>query len=225
MDKFKLTPLQKETLRFFAQNEFGRNFCWTGDTLLAYAYFDHRHSVDLDFFSENLFRDDEYLIFVNELKRKLKLQKVAYTLKNNRRIYSLKKGREVLKIELVYFPFKQIEKKKKLKEFSVYADSLTDIMTNKTLSAYQRKEVKDAYDLYYYLSGKAKLDLVRLTGLVEKKFGISIEISLLIAKIANLLAGFGKLKPLIFDRDRRIKERIEEFFQNEFSSVARKNIK
>jgi len=225
MAKFKLTALQKDVLKFFGQNAFGRNFYWTGGTLLAYAYFDHRNSVDLDFFSENLFRDDEYLIFINELKKKLKLQKVSYVLKNNRRIYRLKRGGEVLKIELVYFPFKSIEKKKKLKEFVVFADSLTDIMTNKTLSAYQRKEVKDIFDLYCYLGKKHRYNLEKLVTLVERKFGVSIELPLLLAKMLALLADFDKINPMIFDSDKNIKEKIENFFQKEFSTLARKKIK
>jgi len=223
MAKFKLTPLQKETLKFFGQNKFGRNFYWTGGTLLAYAYFDHRNSVDLDFFSENLFRDDEYLIFINQLKNLTKAQKATFVLKNNRRIYTIKKGREVLKIELVYFPFKRIGKKNRLKDFGLFGDSLIDIMTNKTLSAYQRKEVKDAYDLYFYLSNKPTLKIENLIKKVERKFGILIESALLLAKIKKNLGKFQELQPMLFSKIDS--EKVKTFFQNEFNKLAKKKIK
>jgi len=225
MRKFKLKPIQKEVLRFFGKNEFGRNFYWTGGTLLAYKYFDHRDSLDLDFFSEELFRDDEYLIFINELKKYLKAQKVRFTLKNNRRIYTINRWNENLKLELVFFPFHQVEKASELGELGINVDSLTDIMVNKTLSSYQRKEVKDAYDLYYYLKNKPKYGLPKLAKLVEKKFGVIIEPPLLLAKMNALLNNFNTLEPLIFSMGKNIREKIKNFFQEEFNSLIRKKIK
>ena len=223
MAKFKLTSLQKETLKFFSRNRFGQNFYWTGGTLLAYKYFDHRNSVDLDFFSENLYRDDEYLIFINELKKNLKAHKVIYTLKNNRRIYNIKKGREALKIELVYFPFPRIEKSKRVKDFGIKIDSLTNIMVNKTLSSYQRKEVKDIYDLYYYFSKKHKYKLTTLLKLVEKKFGVNIEGTLLLAKIEKNLENLDSIKPMLFSKIS--KSELRDFFQKEFDKLAERKIK
>lgn len=225
MQKFKLRPIQKEALRFFEKNKLGRNFYWTGGTLLAYRYFDHRDSIDLDFFSGELFRDDEYLIFINELKKHLKAQEVRFTLKNNRRIYTIKRGDESLKLELVFFPFRRVEKASKLDNFGVNFDSLTDIMVNKTLSSYQRREVKDAYDLYYYLKNKPKYSLSKLAKLVEKKFGVIIEPPLLLAKINALLDNFNALMLLIFSKDKKLREKIKSFFQEEFNSLVRKKIK
>ncbi len=80
MKNIKLTPLQKDVFLFFGQNEFAKNFYWTGGTLLSYYYLHHRNSVDLDFFSEDLFMDNEYLIFINELKRKINAKKRTMTL-------------------------------------------------------------------------------------------------------------------------------------------------
>ena len=62
-----LNQLQIDILKFFAKNSFAKNFYWTGGTLLAYQYLHHRDSVDLDFFSDDLFSDNDYLIFINEL--------------------------------------------------------------------------------------------------------------------------------------------------------------
>ncbi len=225
MPNIKLTELQKEVLEFFGRDKFGRNFYWTGGTLLAYFYLGHRHSIDLDFFSDDLYSGDEYLRFINRLKKKIKAGKISMTLQNNRRIYLVARGKENVKLELVYFPFLAIEKRKKLAEFSVKADSLTDIMINKILSAYQRNEVKDIYDLYVYLSGKPKHNLARLTKMVEKKFGVGIETTLLIAKIYELADQMDSLLPLLAKPQKNLKKEIKSFFQNIFNAIAKKQIK
>lgn len=225
MRQFKLTSLQKKALRFFGKDKFGQNFYWTGGTLLAYKYFHHRASFDLDFFSEDLFFDDEYLGFINKLKKSLKVQKIYYTIKSNRKIYNLKNSVENLKLELVYFPFRQIKKTNTLKEFDTRIDSLVDIMINKTLSSYQRKEIKDVYDLYFYLKNKPQYDLVGLTRLVEKKFGVAIEPILLLTKINALLDNFNTIEPLIFSKRKKLKTEIRQFFQEKFNLSVRGKIK
>jgi len=76
MPEIKLSQLQREILKFFGQDNFGKNFYWTGGTLLAYFYFHHRLSFDLDFFSCNLFTDDQYLEFINRLKKAIGAKKI-----------------------------------------------------------------------------------------------------------------------------------------------------
>lgn len=71
-------------------------------------------------------------------------------------------------VKLTKLQIPAIEKRKRLAEFSVKTDSLTDIMVNKVLSAYQRNEAKDVFDLYIYLNEKPKYNLVKLTKMVEK---------------------------------------------------------
>lgn len=225
MPDIKLTLLQKDILKFFGKDAFGKNFYWTGGTLLAYHYFNHRISVDLDFFSDDLFTDDQYLEFINRLKKSVGAKKIFLTLEYNRRIYLIKRGREALKIELVFFPFKAIEKRKKIKEFSLPVDSLTDIITNKTLSSYQRNEPKDVYDLYRYLSHRPKYDLFKLARLVEKKFGVAIEPSLLLAKINKLADNLKKLQPLLVKRQPNLTKKLKDFFQDYFNRLAKKTIK
>src|SRR4030042_5526038 len=103
----------------------------------------------------------------------------------------------MVKLELVYFPFKSLEKKARFKEFSLAADSLTDIMVNKILSTYQRNEPKDVYDLYCYLSNRPKYNLPKLVSFIEKKFGVEIEITMLLAKINELADDLGSIQPLL----------------------------
>lgn len=225
MPNFKFSKLQKEVLYFFGKNQFAKNFYWTGGTALAYCYLDNRHSVDLDFFSENLFADDEYLIFINELKKTIKADKIILTIKQNRRIYFVNKKTETVKLELVYFPFAQIKKTEINKEFGLNVDSLEDIMINKTLAAYQRYETKDAYDLYCYLNNKPKYNLFKLVGLVEKKFGISIEPILLFSKLNELSGNLNSLQPLLPEKQNNLEKNVKSFFQDIFNATIRKQIK
>jgi len=225
MANIKLSELQKNTLKFFGKNSFAKNFYWTGGTLLAYKYLHHRASVDLDFFSDDLFADDNYLTFINELKKQVKAKKITLTLQQNRRIYLVERSREAIKLELVYFPFPAIEKKVLLPEFSIRVDSLTDIMTNKTLSAYQRREPKDVFDLYYYLNDKPKYNLQKLIKLVERKFGVAIEPTMLIVKINELTGQLDSISPLLPVPQKNLVKKVKEFFQDIFNTLAKKQIK
>ena len=221
----KLTKLQKNILSFMGENSFGKNFYWTGGTLLSYQYLHYRDSMDLDFFSNELFLNDEYLKFINELKTKTGATKVRFNLDKNRRIYLIERKKENVKLELVYFPFKSIEKKVWVEEFSLKADSLTDIMVNKILSTYQRNEPKDIYDLYCYLKGKPKYNLPKLVKLVEKKFGVEIELFLLLAKINELADSIDVIQPLLFKKEKNLSQKVKNFFQKVFNSLAKKYIK
>jgi len=225
MPNIKLTKLQKNVLSFIGKNPFGKNFYWTGGTLLSYFYLHHRDSVDLDFFSEDLFLDDEYLKFINDLKISVKATKAKFNLDKNRRLYFIERNNETVKLELVYFPFESVEKKARLKEFSLEVDSLTDIMVNKTISTYQRNEPKDVYDLYCYLSNKPKYNLPKLVTLVEKKFGVEIETTMLLAKMNELAESIDSLQPLILKPEKNLSQKIKNFLQKIFNTLAKKYIK
>ncbi len=236
MPNIQLSQLQKDILIFFGKNSFAGNFYLTGGTLLAYQYLHHRISVDLDFFSNDLFTDDQYLIFLNEFKNQIKAKKITLTLQQNRRLCFIERGGETVKIELVYFPFPAVEKKVFLSEFSLRVDSLTDIMVNKTLSTYQRQEPKDVFDLYCYLNpegeqvpygagNKPKYNLQKLIKLVERKFGLAIEPTILLAKINELAAQLNSLSPLLLAPQKNSTQKIKKFFQSIFNSLAKKQIK
>ncbi len=225
MPKIKLTSLQKNALRFFGQDAFGQNFYWTGGTLLAYFYLWHRLSVDLDFFSADLYSDDEYLAFINRLKKQVGAKKIILTQQHNRRLYLIKRPRESIKLELVYFPFPAMEKRPRLKELSLTVDSLTDIMVNKILSTYQRQEPKDVFDLYRYLKAKPKYDLARLINLVEKKFGVAIEPVLLLAKINSLADSLNELRPMLVTAQPNLTRQVKNFFQEIFNRLMKEKLK
>ena len=217
MSKTDLNNIQKKALCFFGENKFAKNFYWTGETLLSYHYLKHRYSVDLDFFSEELYHDDEYLLFIDDLKKTLEVKEIQYNIKHNRRIFSLEKDDETLKLEMVYFPFSSVKKRENLSEFGIRIDSLEDIMTNKALSTFQRYEVKDVYDLYYYLQQKDSQKIDFLIENVEKKFGVQIEKMILLSKIADLCENVDKLKPMLVDLTPDLQTRIKTFFQEQFN--------
>lgn len=221
MSKIELTQLQKDVLFFIGQGLFGNNFYWTGGTLLSYLYLSHRFSVDLDFFSDDLFRDDEYLEYINKLKKEVGADKITQTIQHNRRLYFIERAKDNVKLEFVFFPFPAVEKRTEVKEFSVKADSLKDIMVNKILSTYQRNEVKDVYDLYWYLKNESKDTLVELIKLVEKKFGVAIEPVLLLEKINELCSNLDSLMPLLIDNDPNLTAKIRSFFQKLFNDIVK----
>jgi predicted nucleotidyltransferase component of viral defense system len=225
MHNIRLSQLQKNTLIFFGKNPFGKNFYWTGGTLLSYQYLHHRTSIDLDFFSNDLFADDQYLTFLKELKNQVRAEKITLTIQQNRQLYLAERGDEAVKLELVYFPFPAIERKSFLPEFSLKVDSLADIIVNKTLSIYQRNEPKDVFDLYCYLKNKPKYNLQKLIKRVEQKFGVAIGSTMLLAKINELAAQLDSISPLLIIPQKNLAKKVKEFFQNIFNSIAKKQIK
>lgn len=224
MPKIELTQLQKDVLSFIGKGFFGKNFYWTGGTLLSYFYLSHRFSVDLDFFSDDLFRDDEYLININKLKKEIGVDKITQTIQQNRRLYLIERAKDNVKLEFVFFPFPAVEKRTEVKEFHVKVDSLKDIMVNKVLSTYQRNEVKDIYDLYWYLKSEPKNTLIKLIKLVEKKFGVAIEPVLLLEKINELSNNLDSLTPLLINNEPNLTIKIRSFFQELFNDIAKNQI-
>jgi len=224
MPNFQLSLFQKQILSFFAKNDFGQSFYWTGGTLLAY-FFNHRLSFDLDFFSDDLFSDDEYLNFTNSLKKEIEISKITLNLQKNRRLYLIETPKENLKLELVFFPFPSISERKTIPEFNIKADSIEDIMVNKILSAYQRNEPKDIFDLYCYLTKNPKLNFQELAALVDKKFGITIEQTLLIAKINELAENLALIQPFLFSPPKDMAKTVKNFFQEIFNNLVEQKIK
>lgn len=206
-----LTPLQKNLLKYIGKSELGKKFVWTGGTALA-RRLEHRYSIDLDFFSENLEAPEIFLSHINRLQKALALKQIKYEEKLNRRLFIMEQEKEQIQLEFVYFPFSPIEKPKKDAEFGIRIDSLIDIAVNKILSSYQRKEPKDAYDLYV-LCAKKKFNLKKLINFAHKKFGVSIDQTSLIAKILDTAKQLQFIEPLYIKKEKNIQQRVINFFQ------------
>jgi len=179
---------------------------------LAYKYLPLRLSEDLDFFSFNLETDENLIIELNKLKKELNIQKIAFTQNLNRQQFVLNFNKNnKLKLEFVFFPFKNLVKPLFDENFKIKIDSLIDVATNKTLATYQRNEPKDIFDLYFLLTAK-KLKLKNLIKNVDKKFGVKINQSDLEAKILNNIKLLKNIEPLILDLKKFNIEKIKKFF-------------
>ncbi len=206
-----LTPLQLKLLKTIGQSELSQKYIWTGGTALAYRL-NHRRSTDLDFFSTELEAPEIFLSKVKEVQKKLGLKQVSYQEKLNRRLFVLANGQEKIKLEFVYFPFSPLVKPKEDAALKVKIDSLKDIAVNKVLTAYQRQEPKDVYDLCL-LCQQQKFNLPQLIKLVDKKFGVKIDLVALLAKISATSKLLPKLEPLLIKPQKKWPEKVASYFR------------
>ena len=106
-----LTQEQKNVLDELVNNKYFKSqFYFTGGTVLAHYYLQHRYSEDLDFFSENKFDNLTVLALMEELKKKLhfnfqsRFAEVVYR-------FNLEFENDInLKVDFGIYPYKRIEK-------------------------------------------------------------------------------------------------------------------
>ncbi|MBU2575758.1 nucleotidyl transferase AbiEii/AbiGii toxin family protein [Patescibacteria group bacterium] len=208
----QLTKLQKQTLDAISQTDLVKYFYWTGGTLLSAHYLHHRTSEDLDFFSDDLIQEEAVLAQINKIKKMLGFTKMRHITNLNRQQYILQKGKEQLKLEFVYFPFKSISKPKKVRNYPVKIASLKDIAVNKIFALYERGEPKDAIDLYY-INKKEKFNIDELFKLATKKFD-NIDKATLASKAIEAVERIDEIKPLLEKKvnTQKLKSEIEDLF-------------
>lgn len=219
-----LNNFQKSALKELGKSELAKHFYWSGGTALAYGYLQHRFSEDLDFMSQELLPEDYLFQLVKNLSGNLKIKKIEQKKIYNRGEFIFYKNNQSLKLEFVYYPFKNYKKTRLLKEFNVRISSLEDIAINKIHALYERSEPKDIFDLYWILA-KSKLNLKFLIKGVEKKFGVEIDLALFIVKTINTIEKLDGIQPLIFKKFLCQKEKMRKYFQNEANRYLKKYIK
>lgn len=218
-----LTNFQRSVLKEIGKSELSHFFVWSGGTALSFYYLQHRFSEDLDFMSQDLFHDEYLLVKLRKIAGSLNTTSVEEQIKLNRHQFWLKKGKGILKIEFVFYPFPSIKPPKKLKEFNIRIDSIEDMLANKAHAAYERSEPKDIFDIYCILLTN-KIDFFEIFKLVEKKFGIKIDPILF---VSNILKGAEKLKeinPLILRKKLFKLPCIKDYFQEEAEIYLKKKI-
>jgi len=212
-----LTKEQKLILKEIFNSKIKDIAVWGGGTALSEIYLKHRQSEDIDIILSDLPPQIELTILTNKIKKALRASKKKSIVKLNRfqYIFNLNKNRQ-LKLEFVFYPFRKLAKPKKIGKIKI--ESLLDIAVSKTLSAYQRYEVKDVYDLFVILKQKyfSFADLIKG---VQKKFEEEIDPGLLLAKITASLRDFQNLKPMLIKK--YSKKEIINFFQNEFNQILK----
>ncbi len=147
------------------QNIF-EGFYLAGGTSLMIKY-NHRKSVDLDFFKEKLFSSNH---LIKKTQRNFKVSKWEKGIDN---IDFFIHG---IKISFVFFPFKNIKRTERIKNISMVSD--LDNFLNKIYAAGRRIEKKDPFDAaYLYKMHNWNKQIIKKS--FEKKFdGQSYEIYL-----------------------------------------------
>lgn len=223
----KLTKTQEKAILLLANSTLSKRFYWTGGTLLAYHYLHHRMSLDLDFFSEEMFSFEEVNKLVEQIKRDLEFKKVSYQKIFDRREFIFEND-EILRIEFVYYNHEKKTLKKRNKLLGVYVDSLDDIAANKTMAYFDRNEPKDLFDIYFLLN-KGGFTPSKLLELVYKKFGVSFSESLFWSESFKSLPLLREVKPLILEKavekQEELLEKIEEYFRDGSYNFLEKTVK
>ena len=218
-----LTNFQRKALKEIGKSELSRFFVWSGGTALSFYYLQHRLSVDLDFMSQDLFRDEYLLTELRKIAKNLGVKSIEEQKKLNRHEFWLKKGKEVLRMEFVFYPFPRIRPPKKLKEFNIKIDSIEGMLTNKVNAVYERSEPKDIFDLYCILLIK-KINFFRIFKLVEKKFGIRIDPVLFIGEVLRGAEKLEGIRPLILKKKLLKPSSIKAYFQKGAQIYLKKKI-
>lgn len=201
-----LTETQKKALSLLASSSLKDKFYWTGGTLLAYHYLNHRKSLDLDFFSENRFSFEEINHFAQDLKKKIGFKKIEFQ-KIFDRFEFLFQNKEILRIEFVYYNQEKKTLQKREKLLGVYVDSLENIAANKVLAYFDRNEPKDLFDIYFLII-KAEFTPQKLLQLAYQKFDIKFGESLFWSESFRGISSLRKLKPLMLEDNEKKKEKI-----------------
>ncbi len=170
MEQSILTPSQKKLISIIASEPKLAKFYLAGGTALSEYYLKHRFSEDLDFFSPDM-PDTLFLQeFTQDIKKEFRADKVEFSKIHDRREFLFIIGTEELKVEFVWYQFKQLDKM--IIRDGMRVDSFRDISANKLMAMIERFEPKDFVDLFFILQ-KNKLEDIRKDA--QTKFGIEIE--------------------------------------------------
>ncbi len=163
MQNTKLYKLAMEV-----SNILPNKFYLAGGTAIMFKY-NHRKSVDLDFFADDF--SFEYYI----KKFKLYFKKRMKETQLNRGSDNIDFIIDGVKVSLVKFYFKNIKKKQKIDKITSASDE--DLILNKFYVISRRAEAKDIFDIYFLLKEK-NYSLNNIRKSFEKKFNISFDESL-----------------------------------------------
>lgn len=195
---------------------------FTGGTLLAYQYLHHRYSLDVDIFSDDLLDDLLVTKTMQDLIKKVGVRKLRYTKYPSRWQYFFEFKDSEIKCDIVYFPFPKAGKRLKLKEFGLLGDSLLDIAINKVHACYEREASRDAFDLYTILL-KQHWTLQSLLRGVEEKFGATIDLVHLVARLMASIDLLDDMQPLFIETPPNKKE-MRDYFKKVSRHHLRKQI-
>jgi len=213
-----LTNEQKTALKIIFESEIKQVAAWGGGTALSENYLHHRKSEDIDIILFDLPPTEELTILTAQIGKAIKaLKKKSFAQMNRFQYVFDLSGDKELKLEFVYYPFAKIGKARKVG--NIVVESLADIVISKTLSAYQRNEAKDAFDLFVVLKTK-KFNIEELISGVERKFSEKIDLAVLLSRLTKNLKNFSALSPLLIKKYSQ--KEITNFFQKLFNQYLKK---
>lgn len=216
----ELLPNQKALLQALAKSPLSEDFYWTGGTLLAARYLHHRHSLDLDLFSNKVYNDEVLLPLVEKIIKDLSFPKPTFTHRQNRQQFTFD-GKEPLRLEFVYYPFPALSRRKKDKELGLKIDTLKDIAANKIFALYERAEAKDIFDLYW-ICKETKWPLKKLHQWAVKKFQVKIDSIHLAAKILEAASKSARFQLKTYPNFEVTEKEIVQFFTPEIKALGRR---
>lgn len=211
-----LTKLQQKFLIYFAGLPIKKRIYWTGGTALSEVYLQHRFSQDIDLFTaENISYDDLIHVIEGFLKMEPGVKNYATQKIHDRKLFTLTNATK-LKIEFAKYEFPSIKKRRMWSKLAIAVDSLEDIATNKVMSIMDRREPKDALDLYYILKLK-HYSLKQLLQWVRIKFGPIFDLKTLVVEMMGGVKLLDSIQPLlVIEKNRQEKEihKVKKFYFN-----------
>lgn len=213
----KVPIFTKEQRIFFDQiakeKYFTNGFYFTGGTALSVFYLQHRHSEDLDFFSENKFDNATVFELIDKIAKQIGF---TFTSQFNEVVYIFNldfKNSIKLKVDFGNYPHRQVENGIVFNNFKI--DSMLDIGINKLVSINQRTTAKDFVDLYFLLEKFSIYDLVEGA---KVKFRMKVEPYILamdLSKVDKLSTMPKMIKPLTLLQ-------LKKFFHEKAKEFAKK---
>lgn len=210
-----LSKIQATILAALAQSPLRDRFYWTGGTLLAEKYLHHRHSYDVDLFTDKPFRYEEILPLVQEVKKRVKLKRVEERKVSDRWEFFLHNHREV-RFEFVHYQFPALKPRKEWR--GVRIDSLDDLAANKTMALVERHAPKDAVDIYFLIT-KEKFTPKRLLTLAGEKFGLQMHEDTFLGEALRAAKQLAEIRPMLHGEARQHETTLKEI-QDYFNHIA-----
>jgi predicted nucleotidyltransferase component of viral defense system len=163
-----LTDLQVQALNILSkESTIVQEFYWTGGTVLAEFYLQHRLSEDIDLFSIKEVQVEPLRVLIQTLAQKLRAQRVEYDNYLGLHTFFIVKDEHKLKIDFNYYPFEKIGERNKF--LDIEYDSFDDIIANKMQTIGTKPRSRDFIDLYF-ASKYQPLELKSMMKLTQLKF-------------------------------------------------------
>jgi hypothetical protein len=151
-----IAPNTKRVLEALSNSGLTKDFYLAGGTALA-LYLGHRHSIDLDWFSDSFFCNSKF---------KEKLSKIGKLIINQMDEGILNGVLDGVKISFFDYPYPLISEKTKYQK-NIYLAGKPDIAAMKLDAIATRGSGKDFIDLYFLLK---EYSMEELLGFLRKKF-------------------------------------------------------